>query len=84
MSQWSVGMAQLPARKAMYFPLLSLGSYLYAIGGLDTAGAPMDDISRYDVVNDAWTLNYGVLPVAISRHCAVEYEDEIWIIGGLR
>ena len=69
----------------IFFPLVSLGSFLFAIGGKDALeGNNLNSISRYDIVNDVWDENFGTLLVGRSKHCAVVYIDEIWIIGGER
>ena len=69
----------------IFFPLLAVGSFLFAIGGEDAdGGSYLDSIARYDIANDVWDENFGTLPVGRSKHCAVVYNDEIWIIGGKR
>ena len=67
----------------MHFPLIAFGNCLYLVGGMDSEGNKVAAISKYDIVSDVWSENYGVLPTSRSRHCAVEYSGEIWIIAGL-
>jgi N-acetylneuraminic acid mutarotase len=73
-----------PMLERVYFPLISSGSHLYAIGGEDSAGNQLDSVARYDIVNDIWDESFQTLQVGISRHCALEYDDKLWIIAGKR
>ena len=68
----------------MFFPMVPFGSSLYLIGGLDQFGTHSHVITQYDIENDVWDESYGSMPVGRSKHCAVEFNDEIWIIGGER
>ena len=81
---WSTSMAQ-SEQSRIFFPLVALGSFLFAIGGEDAVGGNyLDSIARYDIINDVWDENFGNLTIGRSKHCAVVYSGEIWIIGGER
>ncbi|XP_032174819.1 kelch domain-containing protein 8A isoform X2 [Mustela erminea] len=78
--QWK-RLAPLPSRR-VYCSLLESGGQVYAIGGCDDNGIPMDCFEVYSPEADQWTA-LPTLPTARAGVAAIALGKRIMVIGGV-
>ncbi|KAF3823171.1 hypothetical protein GH733_010607 [Mirounga leonina] len=78
--QWK-RLAPLPSRR-VYCSLLESGGQVYAIGGCDDSGIPMDCFEVYSPEADQWTA-LPPLPTARAGVAAIALGKRIMVIGGV-
>jgi len=54
---------------------------IYLIGGLNTAGWAMEDVSRYDLTTEMWE-QIATLPIACADSATALIGSELYVIGG--
>ncbi|HYB03728.1 MAG TPA: hypothetical protein VED17_04655 [Nitrososphaerales archaeon] len=64
-------------------------SYIYCVGGTDANGGPRDDVysssplSSSSIDLSSWTTDPNVYPMTISSSSCVEYNNNIYCVGGI-
>ena len=55
--------------------------FIFAFGGTDMAGDPLQTVERYDIAQNTWS-NIARLGYLLSESVAVTMPDGIYLLGG--
>ncbi len=73
--------SKVPSHGSSHSCPLNMGESLYAVGGLDSNGRPVDIIQRYLPHSNTW-VRAGVLHDSIHSCSAVLSQGKVYVIGG--
>lgn len=59
----------------------AVGRFVYVVGGFGNAGAPSDEVERYDTRRRRWTL-VAPLPSTLNHPAVVGHRGRLYVLGG--